>query len=389
MIKKIAQAILLFGCSALVFAADSPLLEIVWLTEQKVATAALSNLDDVPLDEGLKGAQLAIKDNNTTGRFTQQQFALKPVVIPQSGDVASHFSDLVKQGYQHFIVDLPATKLAAISKLSEGKPLHIYNSSVSDDRFRAEECQANLLHLIPSRAMRTDALGQYLLKKRWKKLFLVVGPAEADQLYAQSLRHTAKKFGLKIVEEKRWTHTYDARRTAQSDVPLFTRGEKYDVLVVADEQGLFGEYLEYRTWLPRPVVGTQGLISTAWHRTHEQWGAVQLQNRFKKQVGRWMTEVDYAAWLAVRAIGEAATRSGSLAFAPLSKYMKSESFALAGFKGKKLSFRSWNNQLRQPVLLAAARSMVAVAPLAGFLHPLTVMDTLGFDRSESRCKLGN
>ncbi|RLA16441.1 MAG: branched-chain amino acid ABC transporter substrate-binding protein [Gammaproteobacteria bacterium] len=389
MVRKVLQVITLLGWSVSVFAVDSEALEIVWLTQQKVAAAALSNLDSVPLDEGLQGAQLAIKDNNTTGRFTKQKFRLKAVRVPQSGNVENQFNELVQQGYQHIIVDLTADQLAVISAAAEGKSVHIYNSSVSDDRFRGSECRDNLLHMVPSRAMRTDALGQYLLKKRWKKLFVVVGPTKEDRDYAVALRRAAKKFGLKIVEEKNWTHTYDARRTAQSDVPLFTRGTEYDVLVVADEQGLFGEYLEYRTWFPRPVVGTQGLVSTAWHRTHEQWGAVQLQNRFKKQTGRWMSEMDYAVWLAVRAIGEAATRSGSLEFDKIRGFMTSEQFALAGFKGKKLSFRSWNNQLRQPVLLAAARSMVAVAPLPGFLHPKTMMDTLGFDRPESSCKLGN
>jgi ABC transporter substrate binding protein (PQQ-dependent alcohol dehydrogenase system) len=389
MVRKILQVITLLVCSSSIFAVDGDTLEIVWLTQEKAVISALSNLDPVPVDKGLKGAELAIKDNNTTGRFTKQKFALKTVVVPLAGNVGEQFNKLVQQGYQHFIVDLSVGVLAKISANSEGKPLHIYNSSQDDDRFRGAECHGNLLNMVPSRAMRTDALGQYLLKKRWKKLFLVTGLSKEDRLYAAALKRTAKKFALKIVEEKSWTHTYDARRTAQSDVPLFTRGTKYDILVVADEQGLFGEYLEYRTWLPRPVVGTQGLVATAWHRTHEQWGAVQLQNRFKKQTGRWMSEVDYAAWLAVRAIGEAATRSKSLAFAPIRKFMLSDEFAVAGFKGKKLSFRGWSNQLRQPVLLAAARSMVAVAPLPGFLHPVTMMDTLGYDRPESQCHLGN
>ena len=45
---------------------------------------------------------------------------------------------------------------------------------------------------------------------------------------------------------------------------------EHDVVVVADESDVFGEYLPYRTWDPRPVAGTQGLIP-AWHRSQEQW----------------------------------------------------------------------------------------------------------------------
>jgi ABC transporter substrate binding protein (PQQ-dependent alcohol dehydrogenase system) len=235
--------------------------------------------------------------------------------------------------------------------------------------------------------MRADALAQYMMKKRWDKWFLVIGPNQEDRLFADAIKRAAKRFGMNIVAEKTWEHTYDARRTAQSDVAVFTQADDdYDVLVVADEQGQFGEYLDYRTWIPRPVIGTQGLIATAWHRTHEQWGAVQIQNRFKEKAGRWMEEQDYAAYLAVRAIGEAATRMQSNEIKQVKDYMLSDAFALQGYKGNPLSFRSWDGQLRQPVLLAAPRSLVAVAPIEGFLHPKTELDTLGYDQPESQCK---
>ncbi|NOU20506.1 MAG: branched-chain amino acid ABC transporter substrate-binding protein, partial [Methyloglobulus sp.] len=61
-------------------------------------------------------------------------------------------------------------------------------------------------------------------------------------------------------------------------------------------------------------------------------------------------------------------------------------FALQGYKGVPLSFRSWDHQLRQPVLLAAPRSLVAVAPIEGFLHPKTELDTLGYDQPETGCQ---
>jgi ABC transporter substrate binding protein (PQQ-dependent alcohol dehydrogenase system) len=234
--------------------------------------------------------------------------------------------------------------------------------------------------------MRADALAQYMMKKRWTKWFLVIGTTEEDKLYAEAIKRAAKRFGVDIVQEKTWEHTYDARRSAQSDVAVFTQVDDYDVLVVADEQGQFGEYLDYRTWIARPVIGTQGLIATSWHRTHEQWGATQIQNRFKERAGRWMEEQDYGAYLAVRAIGEAATRTQSNELKPIKDYLLSDQFALQGYKGTPLSFRPWDNQLRQPVLLAAPRSLVAVAPIEGFLHPKTELDTLGYDQPETECQ---
>ena len=55
-------------------------------------------------------------------------------------------------------------------------------------------------------------------------------------------------------------------------------------------------------------------------------------------------------------------------------------------KGVKVSYRKWNRQLRQPILLAAPRSMVSVSPQQGYLHPVSELDTLGVDDSESTCK---
>ncbi len=234
--------------------------------------------------------------------------------------------------------------------------------------------------------MRADALAQYLSKKRWMKWFLAIGPDENDRLFAEAVRHSARKFGAKVVAEKPWEHSFDERRTPESEVPVFTQGVDYEVLIVADEAGRFGDYLLYRTWQPRLVAGTQGLVPTSWHRTHEAWGALQLQNRFRQQAGRWMTEEDYGAWLAARAIGEAATRAHSVEFDKVKAYLLGGEFALAGFKGVPLSFRRWDLQLRQPVLVAADRSLVAVAPVEGVMHPKNELDTLGFDEAESKCK---
>lgn len=365
--------------------ADSTL-DIVFFAQQHEVLPALSNLDPIISDKGLQGVRLGIKDNNTTGQFTGQKFRLTEAIIPASVDVKPRFIELIDSGFQHFIVNLPSDALLELAKLSIQKPILLYDAAGTDDSFRSDSCFANVLHLLPSRAMRADALAQYMLKKRWDKWFVVTGPAKQDGLYAKAIKRAAARYRMKIVKETIWEHSHDARRTAQSEVPVLTQGTDYHVLIVADEVGLFGEYFAYRTWIPRPIAGTQGLVPTAWHRTHEQWGAVQLQNRFKEQAGRWMVEEDYGAWLAARALGESATRQQSLDFEKIRSFLLSDKFALAGFKGKKLSFRRWNGQLRQPVLLAAARSMVAAPPLEGFLHPKNELDTLGFDEPESKCQ---
>ena len=371
----------------LVFAKAKQAINIAYLTQEQVAPPPVSNLDVFIKNKGVIGAELGIDDDNTTGEFTGQHFNLKKFIVPLDGNIVDTFNKELVGKFEYVVVNLPSEKVNQLADLPAAKQMLLFDVATSDDALRNGQCRSNVLHLLPSRAMRADALAQYMMKKRWNKWFLVIGPNQEDRLFADAIKRAAKRFGMNIVAEKTWEHTYDARRTAQSDVAVFTQADDdYDVLVVADEQGQFGEYLDYRTWIPRPVIGTQGLIATAWHRTHEQWGAVQIQNRFKEKADRWMEEQDYAAYLAVRAIGEAATRTGSNEIKQVKDYMLSDAFALQGYKGNPLSFRSWDGQLRQPVLLAAPRSLVSVAPIEGFLHPKTELDTLGYDQPESQCK---
>jgi ABC transporter substrate binding protein (PQQ-dependent alcohol dehydrogenase system) len=354
----------------------------------------LSLADQPTNDNGLMGARLGIEDNNTTGKFTGQNFVLNEAVVPENGDIAAAFRELYARGDRVFVVDLPEQQLLAVADLPEAKDTLLFNVRAKDDDIRNENCRANVLHTIPSYAMLADALAQYLVWKQWTTWLLVVGTSEDDQHFAAALRHSAEKFSAEIVEERVFDAQPGARRTdtghaqIQKQMPVFTQdADDYDVLVVSDVSDAFGEYLQYRTWDPRPVVGTQGLVPTAWHRSQEQWGATQMQNRFARFANRSMTERDYAAWVAVRSVSEATTRTNKMDFASISTYVRGPDFGVAGFKGQKLTFRDWDGQLRQPILLATARTLVSVSPQEGFLHEFSELDTLGFDRPDTTCKL--
>ncbi|MFQ5784197.1 MAG: ABC transporter substrate-binding protein [Alphaproteobacteria bacterium] len=382
--------IVLAGAGATHAQGQAPAFEtvrIAFLAQFAERPPKLSNLDQPPEDDGVRGGRLAIMDNNTTGRFMKQRFELREVIVPPGEDAVAAFGRLLADGYRHVIVAVPADVLLRMADLPAAAEAQLYNVGARDDRLRNEDCRKNVLHLVPSRAMLADALAQYLNLKRWRDWFLVVGRRAGDRLFAAAIRRAARRFGGKIVAEKEWTFGPDARRTAQAEVPVFTQDVDYDVLIVADEIGEFGEYLSYRTWEPKLVAGTQGLTPTWWHRTHEQWGAAQLQSRFLKMAGRRMTALDYGVWAAVRSIGEAATRTRSAAFGALVGYMHGPAFVLAGFKGRKLTFRDWDGQLRQPILLAAPKALVSVSPQPGFLHQSSTLDTLGYDRPETKCRL--
>jgi ABC transporter substrate binding protein (PQQ-dependent alcohol dehydrogenase system) len=196
------------------------------------------------------------------------------------------------------------------------------------------------------------------------------------------------------VEERVFEDTGGARRTdsglaqIQRQIPLFLQGAAaHDVLVAADESDVFAAYLPYRTRDPRPVAGSAGLVPKSWDPAFDQWGAEQLQNRFMQSFSRRMTSLDAQAWTAVRMVGEAASRAGSGDPQAMLAYMKGPDFAVAAFKGQKLTLRDWNLQLRQPILLADGRTIASVSPQEGFLHQFSELDTLGIDRPETKCRL--
>lgn len=373
--------------TASIAADDVAKIPIGYISQVVETPPNLSNLDVPPENEGSAGGEISIRDNNTTGRFLKQEFSLETAILDKDADPVKAMEEMAAKGIHFIVLDVGADAVLKLADAAKGKEILFFNATAPDNKLRSGECRANVMHIGPSRSMYTDALAQFLVRKRWRNWFLVTGKRPGDALFAAAVKKSAKKFGAKIVEEKEWAFGPDARRTAQAEVPAFTQGIDYDVLFVADEIGIFGEYLAYRTWEPKLVVGTQGLSASTWHRTHEQWGSAQLQSRFVKRFNRRMRAKDYQVWAPIRSIGEAATRTNSNDFAKMEAYLKGKDFELAGFKGLPLTFRDWNWQLRQPILLIQPAALVSVSPQEGFLHEVSVLDTMGEDKREAGCKL--
>lgn len=394
-ILRATAGLVLAGLVASTAAAATLDLPIVFLTRAEEPRLPLAFVDPVVKDPGVWGARLAIKDNQTTGRFLGHTYELVEVVVPQGEDITAAFAEQIAAGGRFFIADLPRDDLLAIAQHPQAAETLIFNGRVEDDDLRRTTCFPHVFHTALSRAMRADALVQFLVWKKWTDIFLLAGATEADQAFAEAIRRAAGKFGAKIVAEESYEYSPIARRTdsghiqVQRQMPLATQsaGDDYDVLVALDSSEIFGEYLPFNTFAPRPVAGTHGLVPMSWHRVQEQWGSTQIQRRFTDVAGRWMEERDYGAWLGVRSVGEAVTRTNSGDVATLRGYLRSPDFALGGFKGVGLNFRPWNQQMRQPVLLVNKRVLVSVSPQDGFLHQRTPLDSLGFDEPESDCAL--
>jgi ABC transporter substrate binding protein (PQQ-dependent alcohol dehydrogenase system) len=361
---------------------------------REMESKARLSLIEIPADDdGLAGARLAINDNNTTGKFLNQHFSLEEARVVQGDDLVAATIALTERSVALVVADLPADALLKAADAGRTRDLLFFNVGAIDDRLREEDCRRNVIHVAPTRSMLADGLAQYLVWKQWRRWLLIVGSHTEDKLYGDSLRRSAKRFGARIVQEKVFEDSGGARRTdsgiaqIQRQLPVFTQGAPaYDVLVAADESEVFASYLPYRTWDPRPVAGSAGLIPTTWDASHDQWGAVQMQSRFMKMFERRMTARDMQAWSAVRMIGESASRTRSFDPRIMLDFLKGPDFALAAFKGQRLTLRDWNHQLRQPILLTDGRMIVSVSPQEGFLHEVSEPDTLGVDRPESKCR---
>lgn len=360
------------------------------LRVDRQALPPISRLELAPEDLGFAGARLAIEDNDTTGRFMGQDFeALEVAATPDTA--AARMDELLAAGIP-FIVVLAddATTLALADQV--GDRALLLNAHARGDNLRGKDCRANTIHVAPSHAMLADGLAQFLMWKNWPRWFLIEGSHPADTDLANAFRRSADKFGARLVEERLYEDTGGARRTdsghvqVQKQMPVFTqRAAEHDVVVAADEAGVFAAYLPYQTWDARPVTGSAGLVPRSWHPAMEAWGATQFQNRFERLANRPIREDDYQTWLALRMIGEAATRAQSGDPAVLKDLMLSDRFEVAGFKGQKLTLRDWDHQMRQPILLTTGLLTVSVSPQDQYLHQTSQLDTLGIDRPETEC----
>lgn len=351
----------------------------------------ITRYDLKPDDLGFAGAVLADEDNQTTGGFLGINFATEQVAAtPETLD--EKLKGVLDQGVRLLVVMAREEDLLRIADQA-GPDVLVLNATAPDMALRDGQCRGNLLHIAPSLQMQSDAVVQFAMWKKWGRLYLIEGSNPADIALAEAYRRSAAKFGADIVEERVFEDEGGSRRTdtghvlVQRQMPVFTQeAPEHDVVIAADASDVFAPHLPFQTWSPRPVMGSGGLRPVTFHAAHEAWGATQFQTRFEEATGRYVREADYNTWLALRVIGEAVIRTNLADAVKLKDYILSDAFELAAFKGRKVNFRPWNGQLRQPILLTDNRVTVSVSPQDGYLHQRSTLDTLGLDQPESACR---
>jgi ABC transporter substrate binding protein (PQQ-dependent alcohol dehydrogenase system) len=330
-----------------------------------------------PLSEGLEVALEEAKfELEAAG--AEVALAAAPAASIEAARAAAVAAE--KNGAAVLLTDLPAEWTLAVA---DAVKLPVLNLGDASDRLRQQDCRARMFHLVPSERMRSDALAQTLVSRKWSKLLLLVGGSPQDALRAATAQASIKRYGLQVVASKPFKLSADPRERDLANPLLLTAGNSYDAVWVVDSDGEFARTLPYRTVLPRPVVGDGGLVALAWHAQFERYGAPQVSRRFTKAAKRPMTAQDWAAWMAgktLAAVAIAAPKGPNAAWAQA--IGKS---TLDGSKGTNLSFRAWDGQLRQPMLLTDGQGVIAQAPAEGVLHARNVLDTLGADAPEKLC----
>ena len=340
-----------------------------------------------PLGSPWVGARVALEESKFVGSAVGVEFKLKRRRAKSESRLVKSALKLADDGASYILVDAPAALVDEVARATKDRDLLLFNVSARDDVLRQEQCRSHLLHVIPSHAMITDALVQYLVSKKWRDILVLTGPRPEDAQLTEAFERSAKRLGVTIVEQRPFVLSNDPREREKNNVALLTAGADYDVVFVADTDGEFARDVPYQTVQPRPVVGSEGLAAAGWHWAWERHGAPQLEKRFRKKAKRPMRDVDWAAWMAVKAVVEAVLRTGGGEFAAVRDYLLGAEIVLDGFKGNRVNFRPWNRQLRQPLLLVTHNWVVERAPLRGFLHQTNNLDTLGFDERDSRCAL--
>ena len=302
-----------------------------------------------------------------------------PVAGPEEARAAAQKAD--KAGSKVLISNLPADWVTAVA---DAVRLPVINIGASADRLRERDCRANAFHVLPSERMRADAIAQALINRKWPQVLLLTGPSALDAERSAAAQAAIQRYGLKLATSKTFKLSTDPRERQLANTLLLTSGASYDVIWVVDSDGEFARTLSYNTALARPVVGDAGWVALAWHSQLERFGAPQLTRRFAKAAKRAMTDLDWAGWIAGKAIAAAAVQQPQAN--PRQLLQALGAIDIDGSKGVTLQFRPWDRQLRQPLLLTDGQGVLTVLPLEGILHPRNSLDTLGSDEPQKLCK---
>ena len=160
----------------------------------------------------IRGAFLAIEESKRFTRLTKTNFSLKHITKENYEDAINFLKSKNIKKYDAILLDLNIQNLKNFKSVLKNSPNTIFfNTSDPNNEIRKNICLNNFFNTYPSNAMYTDSIAQYLVKKKAQKSLLLTGPLIEDEKMSSSFKESARKFGIKIYEEKFFVNNNDPR----------------------------------------------------------------------------------------------------------------------------------------------------------------------------------
>jgi ABC-type branched-subunit amino acid transport system substrate-binding protein len=361
----------------------------------------------------IMGTQLGAEEADVTaGMFgTKVELIIEDAVT--SENVVSLTSKLSSLEHLSAIVAaLDDQTTARVSDVTQQQRLVCLNTAARGGVLRGEQCHRLTFHVEPDVAMYTHAMGQWLVhnnRKRWH--FVVAEDSAAQEVYHRASRFLQKQGGINLghslIAPGRSDYTEVVAPLARGDaeaIVVALRGEELRHFLVQYKASglkalLAGIPLDMLALWQAGAESLQGVWVTSWYHELERFSARELNRRFLRRFEKRAEGFAWTNWAAVKLVVEGVLRSASTDAMALVNYLEGAP-QFDGHKGKALTFRDWNHQLRQPLYVLKARESKPDNPwnllelLGEMPSPATrgksvaeVLDTLGEPQAESTCRL--
>jgi ABC-type branched-subunit amino acid transport system substrate-binding protein len=361
----------------------------------------------------IMGAQLGAEEADITAGM----FGTKVELIIEDGVTPNNMLALVRrlsdQGHLAAIITaLDDHTTASLSALAQQERVLCLNTTARGGELRGEKCYRSTFHVEPDHAMYTQAMGQWLVQNNHKRWYYVVSEAGFGQeVYHRSRRFLQHQGGADLGRS--------VITPGQSDyqgVLAHLGGVEAEAVVVALKGEELRHFLEQYTasglkpllaGIPLDMIALwqaslesmQGVWVASWYHGLERFSARELNRRFYRRFEKPAEGFAWTNWAAVKLVMEGVLRSGSTEAAALVSYLEGAP-PFDGHKGRSLTFREWNHQLRQPLYVLKAREDKPENPwdrlqLMAELPPpaapgksvIEALDALGESQTESPCRL--
>ena len=293
----------------------------------------------------------------------------------------------------------------ALSNVAEEHRILFFNIGSTSSALRDASCQRHTFHIEASAMMYLHALTAWFTHAGFNHWFFIhEGTAEGEALYGQALEALEKQhaesrqIGRAVVTDaSSYLEALKAIQEMRPDVIflLIDPLAQLDFLAQYENSGLDAEIIGF----PDPVTQTRTFFAAAraaaprvgsgyraalWEATLDAHGARELNERFFSRWGMPMDPPAWAAYTAVKILGDAVAATGFSESQSLAAHLVAASTEFEVHKGTNASFRDQDHQLLQPLYI------VQLNPNAGTLtelaSPLAEVSGDGEESHRGQCE---